>query len=324
MKAGKIKLIVVMALIAVVAVMGLSGIYRVNEGEQAVVLTFGELSDTKGPGMYWRMPLVKEVRAKSTTQLYTMEYGFRTKKAGTTNSEPVYEDVPEEAIMLTSDQNIINAEIVYQFKVTDVASYLYQAENPAKTMQSAFETVLRRNMQNHTLDDAQVNKEAIATQVLLDFREILEPYRLGVTVSAVSFQEVRVPEEVKAAYEDVLDAMNEKTRNLDEAEKYQNQVVPNARAEAYKMIQNAEAYKAKTIAGAEGEVAEFNEVYAKYALNKDITRTRLLIETLQEILSGASQVYIVDDNGVLKTLSLNGAAAPSATPAATAAPEGGN
>lgn len=324
MTAVKIRVITVLVLVAVVAIIGFSGFYRVNEGEQAVVLTFGELSDTKEPGLYWHVPMIQQVKTQSRTQLYTLEYGYRTKQPATTTSEAVYEDVPEEAIMLTSDQNIVSVEAVYQVTVSDVSAYLYQVDDQFGTMQCAFETVLRRILQNRTLDDALLNKQEIEAQVLPDFREMLRPYNLGVTVSAVRIQNIVVPEEVKAAYEDVINAMNEKTRNLDVAEKYKNEVVPNARAQAYKMIQDAEAYRAKTIANAEGEVAEFNKVLEKYRNSKSITRTRLLIETLESMLASADHVYIMDEeSGVLKMLTLT--PGETTAPQATAAPaEGGN
>ena len=112
--------------------------------------------------------------------------------------------------------------------------------------------MLRRNLQNRTLDEALLAKQEIEAQVLPDFLAMIKPYKLGITVSAVRIQNISVPTEVNSAYEDVINAMTEKTKNLDEAEKYKNQVVPNARGQAYKMVQDAQAYSAKTIANAEG------------------------------------------------------------------------
>lgn len=327
MSGSRIRLIAVLVVLAVAAVMGFSGIYEVKQGEQAVVLTFGEITETKGEGLYWHLPLVQEVRRQSRMAIYTMEYGFRTSKNASATDQPQYEDVSSEAIMLTGDQNIVQVEAVYQVLVQDVQSFFYNVDNPFGTMQCAFETVLRRNLQNRTLDDALLNKQDIEAQLLPDFREMLKPYALGITIKAVQIQNISVPQEVLSAYEDVNNAKNEKTRKLDEAEKYKNQVVPNARAEAYKLVQDAEAYKARTIANAEGEVVEFNEVLARYVNSKDITRTRLLIETLESILAKAARIYMMDDDsGILKILTLD----PD-QPAATVAPapqtvpvEGGN
>lgn len=306
MKPGKIRLIAILVVLGIVGIYCLTGIYVVNPGEQAVVLTFGKITDTKDSGTYWRLPLVQDAQIQSTTRLYTLEYGFRTKTPATTTSAAVYEDKPEEAIMLTSDQNIVNVEVVYQITVSDVSAFLYRVDDPFGTMQCAFETVLRRNLQSRTLDEALLAKNEIAAQVLPDFQAVLRPYGMGVTVSAVMIQNISVPDQASAAYADVINATTEKTKNQDEAEKYKNQVLPNANAQAYKMVQDAQAYSARTIADAEGEVAQFNDVYAKYVDNKDITRKRLLIETLENILSQANQLFIMDDaSGALKLLNLN-------------------
>ena len=326
MKKHGARTIAILVIVVVVAIIGLSGIYRVNQGEQAVVLTFGEKTDVREAGMYWHVPFVQSVAKQSRTQLYTLEYGFRTQKAATTSDTAEYSDEDKEAIMLTKDQNIVKVEAVYKVYVEDVAAFLYQVNDPFDTMQRAFETVIRRNLQNRTLDDALLNKQQIESEVLPEFRDMLNSYDIGVKVKEVLIQNINVPAEVLSAYQDVNNAMAEKTTKLDEAEKYKNQVVPNARAQAYKLVQDAEAYRAKTVANAEGEVAQFNDVYAKYVNNKDITRKRLLIETLEKILSSAGKLYMVDDSsGLLKMLNIGedtGSAAPT-TPAATAPAQGG-
>ncbi|MHB1314680.1 MAG: FtsH protease activity modulator HflK [Christensenellales bacterium] len=314
----KIKRIAVLVLIGILAIIALTGLYRVEQGEQAVVLTFGRLTDTKEPGLYWHIPMIQEIRKQSKTQIYTLEYGFRTETTATSTSIATYSDVESESMILTGDQNIVKVEAVYQVYVNDVASFFYNVDDPFGTMQVAFETVLRRNIQDRTLDDALLNKQDIESQVIPDFRAMLQSYNLGVTLKEVRIQNIMVPQQVSSAYEDVNNAKNEKTRKIDEAEKYKNEVVPNARAQAYKMIQEAEAYKAQTVAKALGEVAEFNNVFAKYINSMDITRKRLLIETLETILANANKLYIVDDSsGTLKLLDLADDAASGATSPST-------
>ena len=302
-----------------------TGFYRVQEGCEGLVLTFGKITDQKGPGLYWRIPLIQQVWTESVTEIITQEFGFRTTTVGTTSSSSEYEDVPEEAIMITGDGNIVRVESVYQVVVKDPASYLFNVDDPMGTLQHAFETVLRRNIQNRTLDDALLNKQDIESQVLPDFRNLVNAYQLGLEVKEVRIQNITVPTEVAAAYEDVNNALNEKTQKLDEAEKYANQVVPAARAEAYNMVQQAEAYKAETIAQAEGEVTVFNQILEKYRLSPEITRQRLKIEAMEAILASASQKFIVEeDGGLLKLLPLEGDAAQeqeAAQPAPTPQPE---
>ncbi len=308
----------------VVILIAATGFYRVQEGCEGLVLTFGKITAQKDPGLYWRIPFIQQVRTESVTEIITQEFGFRTTTVGTTSSSSEYEDVPEEAIMITGDGNIVRVESVYQVVVKDPASYLFNVDDPMGTLQHAFETVLRRNIQNRTLDDALLNKQDIESQVLPDFRDLVNAYQLGLEVKEVRIQNITVPSEVAAAYEDVNNALNEKTQKLDEAEKYANAVVPAARAEAYNMVQQAEAYKAEVIAQAEGEVTVFNQILEKYRLAPEITRQRLKIEAMEAILASASQKFIVeeDGNGLLKILPLEteqaqttGETAQSTTPA---------
>lgn len=292
----------VIALIIVIAC--LASIYRVDEGEEALVLTFGELTDRKDAGLYWHVPIIQDVQTQSLTEKYTLEYGFRTSSSATTTSGAQYNEVVSEAIMLTSDLNIVSVEAIYQVVVNDAATFFYEVDEPFETLQFAFETVLRRNVQNRTLDDALLNKKVIQDQVLPDFRELINQYNLGVYVEQVLIQNIVVPSEVSSAYQDVINAHNEQLQKIDEAEKYRYEVVPIAEAEAHSMIQKASAQQVETIAKAKGEVAVFNAIYEKYKLSPEITRTRLFIETIEKIMENASQKYIIEDSGdgILKFL----------------------
>ena len=275
--------------------MALFSFYRIKEGENALVLTFGEVTDTKTEaGLYWHLPIVQSAQVQSTTEIYTFEYGYRTSQTGTTTSAAQYYDVDSEAIMLTGDSSIVRVEAIYQVKINDVEKFFYAVDDPFGTLQYAFETVIRRNVQNKTLDVALLNKKAIEDEVFPDFKSLVETtYDIGIDVEQVKIQNITVPTEVKAAYEDVINAKNEQTRRLDEGEKYENEVVPAAEAKAYQMIQDAEAYKAETIAEAQGEVAVFNAVYEKYILSPEITRKRLFIETIERIMESADKKYII-------------------------------
>lgn len=291
------RIIALCALAAVVAVIGLSGFYRVNEGEEAILLTFREMTDKKGPGIYWRVPLVQTVDKVSTSQIHTLELGFRTQTGQYIDDPSDYTDVNDEALMLTGDDNLVRVEAVCQYSVRDAQSYLYEVDKPESTMKLAFETALRRNIQNKALDDALLNKVTIEQEVIPDFQRMLDSYGIGVTVREIRIQNITVPTEVNAAYEDVNNAKNEKTRKLDEAEKYSNEVIPAARSEAYQMVQEAEAYKSEVISQATGDVANFNSVYEEYVSSKSITRKRLMIETMERILENAESKVVIDGDG---------------------------
>lgn len=298
MSSKKITSYVLLVLVGILVIMALFSFYRIKEGENALVLTFGEVTDTKTTaGLYWHLPIIQSVEVQSTTEIYTFEYGYRTSQTGTTTTAAQYYDVDAEAIMLTGDSSIVRVEAVYQVKVNDVEKFFYEVDDPFGTLRYAFETVIRRNVQNKTLDVALLNKKVIEDEVFPDFKSLVEDtYNIGIDVEQVKIQNITVPPEVKAAYEDVNNAKNEQTRKLDEGEKYENEVVPAAEAKAYRMIQDAEAYKAETIAQAQGEVAVFNAVYEKYILSPEITRRRLFIETIENVMKNAQQKYIISSN----------------------------
>ena len=290
--------------------------YRVGQGEQALVITFGSVTDTHGPGLYWRIPFVQHVISESVTTIHTREYGFRTTQQGAAGRAAQYVDEQSEGVMLTNDNSIVAIEAIYQYTIRDVKQYHYDIDDPEGTLQLAFEAVIRRNVQNRPLDDALLNKEEIELQVLPDFQALIDTYDMGVKINDVRIQNITVPSDVSAAYEDVNNAKNEKTKRLDESEKYKNQILPQARSNAYETIKQAEAYKAETIAKAQSDTAVFSAVYAEYKLAPDITRRRLLIETLEKVLTNSGRIIVADPSGdVVKILDLD----PSQTGADSAA-----
>ena len=297
--------VILAACVALVVLFVWSGFYRVGQGEEALVLTFGRVTDTNGPGLYWRIPLVQSVVSESVTTIHTREYGFRTTSQGGYGQSSKYADEVDEGVMLTNDNSIVSLEAIYQYTIVDVHQYRFNIDDPEGTLQLAFEAVIRRNIQNRSLDDALLNKEEIELQVLPDFQALVDSYSMGVKINDVRIQNITVPAAVAAAYEDVNNAKNEKTARLDEAERYKNNVIPAARSAAYQLLQEAEAYKAETIAAAEADVAVFSALYEKYVLSPEVTRSRMVYEALEKVLSGSAKLYIVDsDSGVTQLLNL--------------------
>ena len=297
--------VILAACLAFIVLFVWSGFYRVGQGEEALVLTFGRVTDTNGPGLYWRIPLVQSVVSESVTTIHTKEYGFRTSYQGSYGQSAKYIDEVDEGVMLTNDNSIVSLEAIYQYTIVDVHQYRFNIDDPEGTLQLAFEAVIRRNIQNRSLDDALLNKEEIEQQVLPDFQALVDSYSMGVKINDVRIQNITVPAAVAAAYEDVNNAKNEKTARLDEAERYKNNVIPAARSAAYQLLQEAEAYKAETIAAAEADVAVFSALYEKYVLAPEVTRSRMVYEVLEKVLSGSAKLYIVDsDSGVTQLLNL--------------------
>lgn len=314
--------IILLTLLAVLAIVFGTSFYRVGQGEQALVVTFGSVTGQNGPGLYWKIPFAQEIISESVTTIHTKEYGFRTTQQGTAGKAAQYSDEHNEGVMLTNDNSIVSLEAIYQYTIRDVKQYHYDIDDPEGTLQLAFEAVIRRNIQNRPLDDALLNKEEIEQQVLPDFQALIDTYDMGVKINDVRIQNITVPADVSAAYEDVNNAKNEKTKRIDEAEKVKNEVLPKARGSAYEKVTQAQAYKAETIAQAKSDTAVFKAVYQEYKAAPEITRRRLMIETLENILKNSGRIVIADSDGnVVKMLDLNDTQA--AVDTAAAALEGG-
>ncbi|MCE5343422.1 MAG: protease modulator HflK, partial [Eubacteriales bacterium] len=232
-KKPKISTVILLTVLAAIIIISATSFYRVGQGEEALVVTFGSVTSQHGPGLYWKIPFVQEIVSESVTTIHTMEYGFRTTKQGTTGKAAQYVDETNEGVMLTNDNSIVSLEAIYQYTIRDVKQYHYDIDDPEGTLQLAFEAVIRRNIQNRPLDDALLNKEEIEQQVLPDFQALIDTYDMGVKINGVRIQNITVPADVSAAYEDVNNAKNEKTKRLDEAEKYGHEVLPKARSNAY-------------------------------------------------------------------------------------------
>ena len=307
---GKKVLILILAAVVLLLAAGADSFYRVGQGEEALLLTFGRVTATKGPGLYWKIPLVQDVIKESVTTIHTKEYGFRTTRSSSAGVAAEYADVTDESVMLTNDDSIVSIEAIYQYTIRDVKQYAFDVDDPEGTLQLAFEAILRRNIQNRSLDDALLNKEEIEQQVLPDFQALIDTYEMGVKINDVRIQNITVPVEVASAYADVNNAQNEKTKRLDEAEKYANAILPVARSNAYQILQEAEGYKAETIAQAQSEAAVFSAVYEKYQAAPEITRTRLLIETMERILQNSGRIIVAEpDSDVVKILNVDDSAA---------------
>ena len=205
--------------------------------------------------------------------------------------------------MLTNDNSIVQLDAIYQYTIRDVKR-IPLTWTTERTMHLAFEAILRRNIQNRSLDEALLEKDSIEQEVLPD-SAVVDSYDMGVKVHGVHIQNIAVPSAVTSYYEDVNNAKNEMTRRLDEAQQYANRVLPLAKSDAYQLTQQAQAYKAETIAEAEAEVAVFKAVYEKYQAQPEVSRTRMTIEAIEKMLGSAGKIVVVDgDSNVLQVLNL--------------------
>lgn len=307
--AGKLsKSMVLILVLAFLALAGMNSFYVLENAEQAVVQRFGEkIAVIEQSGLNFKVPFVDKVTIIKTNEIRSVQYGYRPDNVPTPTSAPTYRDHADEQIVLTKGSYLVNIGAIIQYRITDAADYIYNVDDQIGTLRLAFESVLRRNMQNKDLEDALINKDSIAVEILPDLIQKVNSYGLGITIVEVKFTDVLLPESVQFAYDDVNIAENEKDEFVSKAAKYTNEKLPAARADAYQRIQSAEAYKAEKIAQARGDVENFIQVYEKYKVSKDVTKTRLYIETMENILQKSTQKFILDmdGSGTVKYLPLN-------------------
>lgn len=302
---AKIKTLVPLVLAVLAALILATGFYTVDSGEEAVVLRFGRHVDTVvTSGLKWRIPLIDKVWKIKVSELRRLEFGFRTVKEG---ANAQYVEVPQESLMLTGDENLINVETIVQYRIVDIEKDLFLIDKGEEALRAAAEATIRRVIANHPMDAALTeNKSGIQQEIRDDLQYIVDRYNLGVMITAVQLQDVYPPDEVDDAFKDVASAREDRAAFINQAETYANEVIPRARGNAAEAINKAEAFKEQRIAQARGDVALFNEILAEYRLGPEVTRTRLYLEVLEEILPGM-EVYILDEQGnTIKWLPIGG------------------
>ena len=271
----------------IVLLWGLSGFYRVQPDEQGVELLFGRYVRTTQSGLnYWFPGPVGEVIRPKVTQTNQITIGFR----GTGTN---VRDVPQESLVLTGDQNIIDVKFIVQWRIANAGEFLFNMRDPEVTVKVAAESALREIIGRNPLQSVLTNeRDSIAQQAREELQEIMDGYKSGVTILDLRIQNADPPKEVIDAFNDVQRAKQDQERLRNEALAYRNDIVPRAEGDASKLIQGAAAQKEKLVKEAEGEASRFTAFYQTYAANKDLTARRMYVETMQEILGKADKVLV--------------------------------
>ena len=297
---SKYLLVIVLVLIAFFWL--ISGFYTVRSGEVAVILRFGKYkTSVSKAGLNWHLPSpIERVDKVNTLEVKRLEFGYKTLAEGSYGEYAVYGSVPAaESLMLTGDENMVNVETAIQYKIRNATDYLFNVKDQEGTLKIASESAIRRVIANHVLDEVLTeNKFEIQQEIMKDLQEICNNYNLGITIMAVQLQDVYPPGEVDAAFKDVANAREDRNSYINEAESYRNEIIPKARGKAAAIKNEAIAYKEKRIAEAKGDVANFIQILERYELGKEVTRVRMYLETMEEILPGIEK-YIVDSKGNL-------------------------
>ncbi len=293
-KSGSRKTLVLLAVIVVLGIWVSSGLYVVEQGEQGVELRFGEYTRTTGAGLRWHIPFpVDEVLIVNVQKVNTVEVGYRVSERNRTITP-----VTREALMLTADENIIDIHFAVQYDIKNPKDLLFNVSDPIHlVVRQATESAVREIVGGNTMDFAITEGRAeIAQDTRTLLQEILDRYKTGVNVRAVEMQNAQPPAEVKAAFDDAVKAREDEERIKNEAEAYANDVIPRARGQAARILQEAEAYKQSIVARAEGEASRFEQIYDEYRKAPQITRDRLYLESLEEVLNNSTKLIIDQQN----------------------------
>jgi len=283
----------ILGLIILVIIWAASGLYRVLPDEQGVVLRFGQYKTTTQPGLNYHIPYpIETVLTPKVTKVNRMDVGFRSER-DTGFSSTAVADVPEESLMLTGDENIVNIDFSVFWLIKDAGQFLFKIQDPPATVKAAAETAMREVIAKSKLQSILTegrSKIEIETQEIA--QGLLDEYESGIEITQVQTQKADPPDEVIDAFRDVQAARADMERAKNEAEAYANDVIPRARGDAAKILQEAEAYKKQVVAAAEGEASRFLAIYTEYAKAKVVTQERMYLETMEKVLADIDKVII--------------------------------
>jgi len=283
----------ILGLIILAIIWAASGLYRVLPDEQGVVLRFGKYEKTTQPGLNYHIPYpIETVLTPKVTKVNRMDVGFRSER-DTGFSSTAVADVPEESLMLTGDENIVNIDFSVFWVIKDAGKFLFKIQDPPATVKAAAETAMREVIAKSKLQSILTegrSKIELETQDIA--QGLLDEYESGIQITQVQTQKADPPDEVIDAFRDVQAARADMERSKNEAEAYANDVIPRARGEAAKILQEAEAYKKQVVAASEGEASRFLAIYTEYAKAKVVTQERMYLETMEKVLADIDKVII--------------------------------
>ena len=276
-------------LVAVVVVLWLaSGVYVVNPGHVAVVRTFGKETARTEPGLNYRIPWpFQKADVVSVDQIRRIEVGFRAAQR-----------VSEEALMLTGDENIVEAQMIVQYRVANPSKYLFRLRDPEGALHAATQVALRSTVGKMTIDQVMIEERAkVQDDARVFIQRLMEDYQSGLIITEVKLQAADPPEAVKDAFHDVVRAREDREKLINQAKGYQADLLPRARGGAQQILREAEAYKEQRVLRAQGESARFLSVLAEYEKAKNVTRDRMHLETIEKILPEIDKIIVDGDVG---------------------------
>ena len=284
-------------IVFVVAVLALTSYYTVAADSEGVVLRFGKYMKTVQPGLHFKLPFgIDTVAVIPTRRQLKLEFGFTT-PGYLSNPIQASEDPNEEKSMVTGDLNAVLVEWVVQYRIEDPSQYLFDVRNPGETLRDVSEAAMREVVGDRTVDEViTIGRQDIETEALTRMQELSKRYHLGIRVDQVQLKNVNPPAQVQASFNEVNKAQQDKQNAINIANGEYNKVIPRAKGQADETIRAAEGYRFKRVNEAEGDVAAFSAVLQQYIKAPDITRTRLYLETMEDVLPQTGPKIIVDES----------------------------
>ena len=291
---GSSRRLILLGLIILMGLWVATGFYRVNPQQQGVVLRFGEWIRTTGPGLHYHLPFpIEQVLTPDVTRDNRLEIGFRD----VAGSSATRRDIADESLMITGDENIVDIDFVVFWRISDAGEYLFNLADPDETIKVAAEAVMREIIGQTAIQTALTEgRQNVQFAVREKLQELLDDYRAGVRVREVQLLAVDPPSDVIDAFNDVQRARQDRDRLKNQAEAFRNDIVPRARGQAAQLIAEAEAYREEVMNRAKGDASRFDQVFSAYEANKDVTRERIYIETIEEVFGNIEKI-IIDEDG---------------------------
>jgi membrane protease subunit HflK len=300
-------MIILLLVLAIVAFFGFT--VRINPNEVGVVQRFGKLDRELPPGLNFRLPPpIEKVSVVNFTSQNRVQVGFRSQSANNFGGTGPSRDVPEESLMLTGDENIVDVDFNVFWRVKDAAKFLFNIQQPEATVKSVAESAMREVIgQNEIQPILTKSRQEVEDSVKKLLQSTLDDYGAGIEITQVNLQKVDPPQEVISAFRDVQAARADQERLQNEAQTYANRVVPEARGQAQKILQSGQAYREQVVAEANGRTQRFLKIYEEYSKAPDVTRRRMYLETMERVLGGMDKVIIDQKSGqgVVPYLPLN-------------------
>jgi len=292
MKKTKVILLVVFVIILV-----FTSVFQVETEEVGVITRFGKFTRITDPGLNSKIPFIERVYKVPTERQQKLEFGFRTVRAGI-NTEYTYEGTEGESLMLTGDLNLADVEWVVQYRIDDAYNYLFKVRDPEGTLRDMSEAVVRQVVGDRTVNEVlTIGRHEITIKVEQLLQELCKEYLLGIKIEQVVLQDVNPPEPVKAAFNAVNEAQQEKETLINQAKSEYNKVIPKAKGQAEETIQMAEGYATERVNNALGETARFNELYREYVKAPEVTKKRIYLETMARVMPALGNKIITDQSG---------------------------